>query len=182
MPAPGLLATLKQETASSHEALERALDLLRPDLTLADYTALLERFWGFYEPWERAAAPSGLLSGREKTPLLRADLVYLGSDTARLPRCPELPPTRTAAEIVGAMYVLEGSTLGGQILSRHFERHLGVRTGEGASFFNGYADRTGSMWRSFREIAERNGDPEASIDPARQTFRILHQWLTERRA
>lgn len=157
--------------------LERALDLLRPDLDLARYVRLLERFYGFYEPWERSAGDSDWLEDRRKTPLLRSDLLYFEREPSALALCPELPGGGTAAEMAGVMYVLEGSTLGGQLLAKHFARTLSVRPGEGGSFFAGYGARTGAMWQAFRERAEREGDAHRSIAPALQTFDILHRWL-----
>ena len=121
---------------------------------------------------------SDWLHEREKTPLLAADLAFFARDLAELPRCSELPSAATPAQVAGVMYVLEGSTLGGQLLSRHFERLLSVRPGAGGAFFAGYGARTGSMWRGFCERAERDGDVVESVGPALQTFDILHGWLT----
>ena len=151
---------------------------MRPELGRGDYIRLLERFYGFYEPWEESMRSSDWLDGRRKTPLLAADLAFFGRHPAALPRCSELPRAANAAETVGVMYVLEGSTLGGQLLSRHFERLLSVRPGAGGTFFAGYGAGTGSMWRAFCERAERDGDALESVGPALQTFDILHGWLT----
>jgi heme oxygenase len=61
-----LLLRLKDETRDVHESLERDLDLLRPDLTLERYQSVVERFYGFYHPWENAVKP--LLSEGCTTP------------------------------------------------------------------------------------------------------------------
>ena len=37
-----------------------------------------------------------------------------------------LPPLETQADAFGCLYVLEGATLGGRVISRHIERALGL--------------------------------------------------------
>ncbi len=48
----------------------------------------------------------------------------------------------------GALYVLEGSTLGGQIIIKHFQKHM-PSAKVNAAYFSGYQQRTGSMWKEF---------------------------------
>ena len=50
---------------------------------------------------------------------------------------------------LGRMYVMEGSTLGGQYIARHVEETLGLSSGEGNSYFRGYGEATGERWREF---------------------------------
>ena len=92
-----LLLRLKDETRDVHESLERDLDLLRPDLTLERYQGIVERFYGFYQPWENAIQPlltehlPGFGETRTKVPKLVEDLVYLGRKMGKLPVCKKLP-------------------------------------------------------------------------------------------
>ena len=93
--APALFADvldrLKAQTRAEHTAMEGALDLMRDDLSLADYRRLLERYFAFYAPVEARlagvfySAPLGGLDfeGRRKLPLLRADLDALGGRATR---------------------------------------------------------------------------------------------------
>ena len=46
----GVLDLLKAQTRAEHTAIEGALDLMRDDLSLADYRRLLQRYFGFYAP------------------------------------------------------------------------------------------------------------------------------------
>jgi heme oxygenase (biliverdin-IX-beta and delta-forming) len=179
------MARLKRETAPAHQALETRLDLLRPGLTLAEYKRLLARFYGFYRPWEQAAFPvleearPGLAAGRRKVHLLEADLRSLGVGLEELPVSGELPPLRTTAQVLGSFYVLEGATLGGQVLSRHFSRLLGLEM-EGMRFFSGYGEETGPMWQAFREAMAASVAPaeeEAVVRSAVATFEALSGWL-----
>ena len=76
---------------------------------------------------------------------------------------------------LGRMYVMEGSTLGGQYIARHVEETLGIRPGEGNSYFRGYGDATGERWREFREVLKALPDTETDtvIASAREMFAIF---------
>jgi heme oxygenase len=181
-----LLLRLKDETRDVHESLERDLDLLRPDLTLERYRSIVERFYGFYQPWENAVKPlvsehlPDFAETRVKVPKLLEDLVYLGRKTAKLPVCKKLPDCRTWPAVLGGLYVTEGATLGGQIISRQLEQMLGLSARRGAAFFSSYGLQVGPMWRSFGTMLQANAPVEKEdvvIDAARQTFVCMHRWL-----
>ena len=191
----GVLDLLKAQTRAEHTAIEGALDLMRDDLSLADYRRLLQRYFGFYAPLEArlavvlAAAPLGGLDfeARRKLPLLRADLDALGGPAAdTLAVCDALPPLHTPAQALGCLYVLEGATLGGLVIGGHVRRTLGLMPGSGAGFFHGNGARTADMWRAFRAaLAGFDASPttaDAVIDSANQTFRSLRHWCTAGRA
>jgi heme oxygenase len=181
-----LLLRLKDETRDVHESLERDLDLLRPDLTLERYQGIVERFYGFYQPWENAIQPlltehlPGFGETRTKVPKLLEDLVYLGRKTGKLPVCKKLPSCLTWPEVFGGLYVTEGATLGGQIISRQLEQMLGLSARRGAAFFTSYGLQVGSMWRSFCATLQAHTPAEKEdlvVDAAKQTFVCMHQWL-----
>lgn len=187
--SPGILARLKAETRAEHDAIERVLDLTREGLTLAEYRAWLERMYGFYRPLEAElpGVPGLDLGARRKTPLLREDLAALGvEELARLPECAELPPLRTADERFGCVYVLEGATLGGQVVSRHLRRTLAVTPERGGRFFHGYGPQTGEMWQAFRTataaFVRTTEAQDRTVAAALATFRALRRWCEEGRA
>ena len=193
-----ILQRLKQETRSYHEQVERGLDICDEHLTLARYTRILAHFLGFYQPVEQLLSTfqAGYILHREverrnKTPWLLHDLTALGiadTDVAALPTCDDLPTLDTLSSVLGCMYVLEGATLGGQIISMHIHRVLRLNEHEGCAFFHGYGANTGAMWRAFGELLETHSSNEethssneetenAVICAARTTFIVLHQWL-----
>ena len=55
---------------------------------------------------------------------------------------------------LGCAYVLEGATLGGVVLSRHFGRRFGLSTGKGASFLYGDGGDTAAKWVTFVRVAD----------------------------
>ena len=179
---------LRAETREQHEELESALPLGDACLSVENYTRLLTRFWGFYQTWEVKAAAMApehlqtLLAGRRKLPLLAADLQALqpGEHAARPSLNPGwLPTMEMEAGLLGSMYVVEGATLGGQVIARQLERELHLNGGHGYSFFQSYGKAVGQQWKEFSAIA--NAMPEtaapAMIEAARDTFTAFHRWF-----
>ena len=76
--------------------------------------------------------------------------------------------------------MLEGATLGGQIISRHVRRTLGLTPETGARFFHGNGARTADMWRTFRAALDGfAADPataDAVVESANATFRSMRRW------
>lgn len=186
-PNAGVLGRHRSETQGEHAAIEQTLDLMREQLSLDDYRRILERFFGFYRPVELqfaratgSAEVEALLMLRPREPLLRADLIALGMPTPdSLPMCLDLPPLTTAPQCLGCLYVMEGATLGGQVLSRHLERTLGVTPETGARFFTGDGPQTGELWKKFRTAFTEFDTPETQDDvvaSAIATFRALRAW------
>ncbi len=187
-----MLKCLKEATGTRHAALEGRLPLLDADLTFATYRQYVQKLFGFYEPLESqlATLPRTQAVGidyalRHKTPRLRRDLQVLGlSDPAisALPRCRSLPPLNSEAQFWGCLYVIEGATLGGQIILKNLHRNIGLTASSGASFFDGYGAQTGSHWKAFcAALTARGNDAvggrDALLRSANQTFDALGAWL-----
>ncbi|ADO74763.1 Bacteriophytochrome heme oxygenase BphO [Stigmatella aurantiaca DW4/3-1] len=191
-----LLQRLKLETRPHHERAEQAVRLMEPALTPAGYRRHLEALWGLHAPLEERLAerltgsmPELRIGERRKAALLEVDLRALGHDAASLaclPRAAGLPPLPGVPEALGCCYVLEGSTLGGQVLLRHLSRHFeGVPVGPFA-FFRAYGEQTGPMWRAFGEALTRASSEAASevfdgrvIQGAQETFEAFVAWLSQ---
>ena len=182
---------LREAVRSSHDRIELALPLLDRRLTRARYVAVLEAFYGFYAPLEplceRAAGSAGValdLVARAKLPLLTADLAAVGHtpwSVLALPRCRILPAIASASQAMGALYVMEGATLGGQVIRRHILASLNLDVDTGAAFFAGYGDRTREMWLSFTGHIDRAADLDLDArdrDPI-ETFATLERWFGE---
>lgn len=177
-----LLLDLKKKTESQHLRIETDLDLLSPQFDLHRYQSLLQRFLGYYSPWEEAVQKSipSLLVGRSKVENLHADLRYLNPDLSSVTLCDSIPQLETRAQVLGSLYVVEGSTLGGQILRRHFVQKFGF-TDQGCRFFSGYGDRTGSMWKQFGQMVNGlpSGESDEAVGAAIATFESMHDWLCQ---
>jgi heme oxygenase len=188
---PGILKRLKLETRACHLALERQLPLMDPTLSQAAYRHFVGRFYGFYAPLEARLEASTQwdecefdYQGRYKTQRLALDLKALRvapEEVNLLPQCQDLPALGTASQLLGCLYVMEGATLGGQVISRHLQAHLGVAPDSGGAFFAGYGLETGMRWKSFcvrlHVFAQAVDAQDALIASANQTFASLQRWL-----
>lgn len=153
---PSALATLRQATRERHHRIDGLMDLRRFGQR-DHYARVLQLFDAFLAPWEAAvaaalpAAAGPWLRQRSRRPFLRQDLHALG--IAALPwRAPGLS-FATPAAAWGSLYVIEGSALGGQVITRTLAR-AGVRPDHGGAYFHGWGDATGPMWAEFRARLE----------------------------
>ena len=189
---PSLRLALKTHTKTYHDRLEAALGWLLRPLTVTEYRTVLARFYGLYVPLE-AALGAVLASGavplafscRRKVPLLEHDLCTLGlplTEVHALPCCTRIPTLSDHAHALGCLYVLEGATLGGQVISRYLRDHLGVTRENGGRFFHSYGADIGFMWQTFchvlNETLTTSAQHDAAIASACATFTTFEYWMT----
>lgn len=186
--SPALLPRLRLETRPFHDGVEANAfnqSLSAGTVTAAQTAQFLGRMYGFVQPYETALrrhavalGPEWQLEQRYRAALIPADLARLGYPAAP-PLCPTLPPLETRAQLLGAMYVLEGSTLGGQVIARQ----LAAAGIDGrSSFFASRAERTGPLWKQFTQLLEAAAaaeEADAIVASAIRTFQTLAAWLTK---
>lgn len=184
-------ALLKSATMALHHAVERSMDPEGRVRTRDDYRAFLLVHHGIMPALEAqvlaALAEQRFPHGYQptaRTHRLVDDLQALGvSDTAltRAATSPDLPPLHGRHAALGALYVLEGSALGGRVLFRHFEQTLGITQATGGSYFYGEGPETGARWQRFVAALESEQDPGAghveAVAGACLTFRAIQCWL-----
>ncbi len=187
-PPPNARLVLREATAVAHERLHSIpvfLDLAESRLDRLAYAGLLRRLLGFHAAVEAAlaAAPPlahyGIdLAERRRAPLLRADLTHLGLP-AEAPLAP-VPAFPDAAEALGALYVTEGSTLGGRQLARGLD-HL-LPAGEGRGFLLGHGARHGALWAAccaaFEACGAEPGGLAGMRAGAAATFAAFEAWFS----
>jgi len=182
----GLRVRLKQETADIHAQLEAQINPAADHFGRPELIHLLSRFLGYYTTCENqlAVAPPELamfLDNRRKRELLVHDLTSFGvpaATIASIPLCP-LPAATTTAHTLGRWYVLEGSTLGGQIVAKILSDRLALERQQ-CSFFLSYGDEVGQRWRDFCDLLEQHASPAINDDAvaaAHATFQSLSNWL-----
>ncbi|ALV07283.1 biliverdin-producing heme oxygenase [Roseateles depolymerans] len=185
-----LLPRLRHSTGPLHDRIEALLQLEAP-MPLARYGRILRGFHEFLQLWEqrvRFALPADLrpwFDERRRAALALQDLQDLS-----IPEAPDLRQSARDAQAlirmdspavaIGALYVIEGSALGGQVLVPQLMRHLGLRPDHGARYFHGFGDRTGALWREFRQLAQQQVGPSEpaiadALRGAAQTFEALLQ-------
>jgi heme oxygenase len=187
-----LSATLRARTASLHARVEQRLGLPDAIADQQDYGRWLARLFGLYEPLERSFRAFdewgrlGLaLDRRNHCARLACDLSALGIDQQDIPRAPPamLPQLPTFPHALGALYVLEGSTLGGRIILRDLEARLGPVIADATCFLRGRGTETGPMWQSFRAALDHFGDAQPRLQQdvaagAERTFSAILAWFT----
>lgn len=179
---PSLRDRLKLETKDLHSSVESAMGshFLK---NRQDYIQRLKDFAGLHWAFERK-----LSQLPEDSPLKqfyqgpRHKSFWLMQDLKHLD--PESSPDQIEGrelftgwgedQLWGAVYVIEGSTLGGQIISRELTQSLGLHRETGASFFSSYGEDTGRRWKEFLATLadqEKNKlDPQKVVQGARDTF------------
>jgi len=185
---------LRTATSELHERLHAAplfQALGSERLDRAGYRGLLMRLWGFYYPVEMRLAERAHLCAElglrvqdyARWPLLRADLTALGLPAEaldRVPISPWLPSSGSPGALLGILYVVEGSALGGRGIARGLDYLLGRDELEGRRFFAGDRPRS-ALWRACCAAIERHASTDERLseicDAANDTFRLFDLWL-----
>ncbi len=189
--APRLSSRLKSETRKYHDDLELSMMNVLADITIDGYIDLLCSLYGYYKPLEdmtapllRTAKPQIEIDKRLKVPFLIRALRALHAADARrhrLATCSQLPSASTVEDALGIHYVLEGSTLGGQLIARHLRRILPSLPDGAFDFFLPYGAEAGPMWRGFLQTLDDHcqtpAQEEAVVLSGITMFLSLKSWL-----
>lgn len=171
---------LKTRTSAAHQQLEKALvQRMRSLQTINDYLILLQFFYSYFGAVEERI---NLYIGsvelpdypqRRKTAALAGDILCLGGTLPEKTPVNDLPEIKNHMQAFGALYVLEGSTLGGMIICQMIRKQLGL-TETGLSFFYSYGENLATMWDTFKltlnRQATKDADEEIVIAAADATF------------
>jgi heme oxygenase len=148
-------------------------------LNRRQYAELLGSLHAFHTAIAAAADAGGLLhlsSSPLRQRLLADDLASLGASMPVGERPAWTAPSREA--LYGALYVAEGSALGGRVIARQLDYLFGDSP-EGRTFFRG-ADDTGPRWRRFiAALAEFDEDALSQmVVGAEAGFALFERCLT----
>ncbi len=184
---------LREGTRAGHDRME-ALPILRQvvtgTVTRPAYEAVLAAFLGFVGPLEPQLEPQlGDVPWLRRTPHLKADLAALGWPAARIAGvapCPRLPAVDSPAVAFGVCYVMEGSTLGGAVLSHGLRYHPDAGVRHARAYFGARGADANLAWQHFMKVLEARftrppldtpAATETAVAAARETFDCLHHWL-----
>lgn len=169
---PGMTYTsartaLRAETRDEHDRVDKAysrFSLTEPE----SYCRFLRAQAAVFLPLEAAidaSRPERVLEdwpARQRSHLLREDLAELGTASADVPAA---SPFETIPELLGTVYVLEGSRLGGAMLERSVPEGLPRR-------FLRSSDS--ARWRSLIALLDRTlvdkNDRALAVGAAKSTF------------
>lgn len=188
-----LAEKLKTDTLANHQQLEKMLvGRMKAIRTTSDYIDLLQLFYSYFGGLEQqtdryiteAELPD--YQQRRKSSALANDIEVLGGIPVSVAGSDALPAITNTLQAYAAMYVIEGSTLGGKIISKMMAQQLGISDGKGLSFFNSYGDNTATMWNVFKDklnVAAKTAEEEAEvINTANQTFARFKEWADSQMA
>lgn len=186
--------SLKSATTAAHHSIEKVMGPYFMQPSKENYREMIQNYAAFYENLENRFRHFSDLNDElqldqrlQKSAWLKDDLSKLEDQQPKMGT--DVPikiddqklRLKSKAEFLGALYVIEGSTLGGQILLKRFKETLGVSESEGGKFFSGYGPETGVMWRRFLSVLnEELQTPEeiqAAVDSAKNTFQLMEDCM-----
>jgi len=183
---------LKTETAKKHEALEASMfvnQIMNNSLDVDDYKKLLTINYIIHQKLENKLAnmldtelANELeMDSRLKINALEKDLNYWQIDNLTLPPLDFdlYVPEKNTAEILGSLYVLEGATLGGNVIKKYILANPNFKDHEnGLNYYGVYGSALGAKWKSFVTVLNnriKDEDYERCVNSANQTFENLIQ-------
>jgi heme oxygenase len=171
------LDLLRSATREQHQATEAAMPSFDGSFSREEYATALTGMYraiACWDSWSEAHVPedlADLLRERHRGPALASDLHSFHIEPPApgssylMDRAWRTAATAEAqrAAFLGMMYVVEGSTLGGQFIATRTEQVLGLKPGQGDAFFRGYGTQTGERWREFRAVLAEVAEEHTTI-------------------
>lgn len=152
---------LKQNTAEFHDAAEKLFSsdkIFSKTFTLEDYKKIINTNYimllnsedKIFSSLSDKFSEKLQLNERKKLPLIEKDLAILSLENRAASHYLEFANEN---EALGAMYVIEGSTLGGNVIAKQLSKTEGFDDVT-FNFFGCYKENTGLMWKSFKETLD----------------------------
>ncbi|MDQ1161110.1 heme oxygenase [Chryseobacterium sp. SORGH_AS 447] len=152
---------LKQHTAEYHDAAEKLFNskkIFNKTFTLEDYKKIIGTNYlmllhsedQIFSSLSDQLAEKLNLENRKKLPLIEKDLASLALENRTAVHNLEFTSEN---EALGALYVIEGSTLGGNVIAKQLSKTEGFDEVT-FNFFGCYQENTGPMWKNFKEVLD----------------------------
>ncbi|MCX2491897.1 biliverdin-producing heme oxygenase [Pedobacter sp. PF22-3] len=181
---------LRTETAQNHKKLESLMfvnEIMNNSLSIDQYKKLLTINYIIHQKLENelanmldsVIAEQLEMKDRLKLNALTKDLDYWNINSLTLPELAfELfIPEKNTAEVLGALYVLEGATLGGNVIKRHILANPNFKNQEdGLNYYGVYGEELSTKWKNFVSVLNERveeADYKHCINSANQTFNNL---------
>ncbi|WP_262966445.1 biliverdin-producing heme oxygenase [Methylobacter psychrophilus] len=192
-----LRTLLRDATHHHHVQLNRHLlleELMQPNYPLSHYHTLLGAYYQLYALLEerinlflKGHSVAFDYSERCKLSWLIKDLDFFQIDILTLhplsQTATDFLKIETIGHLVGVLYVVEGSTLGGQMISQVLAKNHNFTHAAGSCFFIGYGEKTMTFWQQLIAFSDTlsgdNHECQAAVEAACQTFQLFNQVLDD---
>ncbi len=172
---------LKEKTKNLHDLTEEKFQsekIFRGDFTKEDYQKLLLYNYHLINTFEKPVFELLTENHSEKLQLdKRTKLQFIQKDLAALAISEnislEKPLLKNEAEAIGMLYVMEGSTLGGNVIAKNLGKLENFR-GVTFNYFGIYGEETGPMWKKFKQVMDENYSEEDLNDILNGAERAYH--------
>ncbi|WP_449401158.1 biliverdin-producing heme oxygenase [Chryseobacterium wanjuense] len=174
---------LKQNTAEYHDAAEKLFNserIFNKTFTLEDYKKIISTNYlmllhsenKIFDSLSDKFSEKLRLDERKKLHLIEKDLESLALKNQSASQELEFSNEN---EALGAMYVIEGSTLGGNVIAKQLSKTEGFDNVT-FNFFGCYQENTGFMWKNFKEVLDTEV-AEESYDEVLSGAKKLYTFL-----
>lgn len=194
-PPFSLALRLREDTRQAHRTVEGQVRLPESITSREDYVAFLRRFFSLLHPMERDlnAFPDWGNHGINvaehcQATRLSADLRCLQPGAPLPPDAPveARPRLPGFAHALGALYVLKGSMMGGEVILRHLLLNGIDGVAAANSFLGAGRAQAAGHWQAFRALLDRYGEafPEDAskvVSGAEECFRSVGGWMRSTR-
>ncbi len=192
-----IMQRLREETSDLHSHAESRIlqrEIAKGTVERSAFVAYLGQLYAVHDALESALrdvarshpAISALATAdRMRVPDLDDDLEFYGVDREQLQvggaakkfvSLVEQKRDSDPVALLGALYVLEGSTNGGRFLAKVLRKSWALDD-HGVSYFDPYGDQQGPVWAAFKlgmdEASFDNRHEDAIVEMARKTFEAI---------
>ncbi len=186
-----IMQKLKELTRPYHDQVENkafADKIMDGSLSYAQYQELIYGNFLFHSVVETAllnGLPSHIqrqlqLSERLKKDILEKELTQMGMPTVDTSQLPKLV-LDSMYEALGALYVMEGSTLGGAMIKKKLLKNAEIAQKAPLLFYGCYGEDTGKYWKAFmgvmHAISYTPQQEEEVVEAAIRSFNVFGQCL-----
>lgn len=177
-------SALKEKTRQAHLSLEKkTIGYIKNVATSKDYEALLRLFYGYFSPLEAQVnkyITDGIVPSyneRRKSDAILRDIETVTPGAGNFKTSKDLPEINNTIQALGALYVMEGSTMGGTIIAKMLSKQADIQP-EMLTFFNGYGEQNLPMWQSFIKALNEHAanNEEQIVKAANETFSRMEEW------
>ena len=176
--------TLKQATKNNHDELEQLMfvnDIMSGTLSLPHYKQILNTNYLVHKAFENylfdnlsaETAEQLNIVNRRKLSALLADMQAMQMAIPLPVNDDELTFDKNDASLLGALYVLEGATLGGSVIFKRLKTNPELSAlNLDFNYYQVYGDQLIPYWKTFCAVLDQQSEDgyEAAINSAKKMF------------